>query len=63
LLGISVNVKEILPGKNLSAGVQEPQAASRGDFIKDAAVFIISELVSPGLCVAQGQAVVAMSTF
>jgi hypothetical protein len=62
LLGISVNVQEILPDKDLPSGVKQPQASFCGHLVKKAAVFFISEFGAAGLLIAKRKVVVAVNT-
>ena len=39
LLGLGVNIEEISPGEDLAAGVQNPETAKAGEFVKQAHVF------------------------
>jgi hypothetical protein len=60
LFGVSVNVQKILSRKNLAPCVEQPKTAGFCNFIEDATVLLIGQLLEASFSIAHGEFVVAM---
>ena len=60
LFCLGINIEEILPGENFTAGIQNPEAAETGKFVEKADVFSESHFLPAGMEIVHGEIVVAV---